>query len=487
MIPLLPAVATFLAHPQPARIGGRRVQTNGPLIVLNPSDETVLATVAACGAAEVDLAVAAAQTAFDGGWRDMLPDRRSRILWRLADMIEDRADVFGQLDALDNGKPFAKARDVDAFWSARHLRYFAGWPDKIEGAVIPVNIPDRLNYTRVEPLGVCGLICPWNYPLLMAMWKLAPALAAGNTVVLKPSEQTPLSVLYLADLALEAGLPAGVLNVIPGLGRDAGAELAAHPGVAKIGFTGSTETGRKIVVASAGNLKRVSLELGGKAANIIFADADLAVAIPGAFWAGFGNNGQSCTAGARLYVHASVHDRVVDGLAAMAAALSVGPGMDDPGHDIGPVISRAQMDKVAGFIEGGRRNGATVVTGGERMDRAGWFVPPTILTEVRDDMRVAQEEAFGPLLSVLQFTDEADVLARANASTFGLAAGLWSKDVTRVRRMAERLEAGTVWVTCWGDTDAASPFGGIKQSGYGREMGRDAVALDSQTKSVWVT
>ena len=487
MIPLLPAVAAFLAQPQPARIGGQRVQTNGPLIVLNPSDETELATVAACGAAEVDLAVAAAQTAFDGGWRDMLPDRRSRILWRLADMIQDRADVFGQLDALDNGKPFAKARDVDAFWSARHLRYFAGWPDKIEGAVIAVNIPDRLNYTRVEPLGVCGLICPWNYPLLMAMWKLAPALAAGNTVVLKPSEQTPLSVLYLADVALEAGLPAGVLNVIPGLGRDAGAALAAHPGVAKIGFTGSTETGRKIVVASAGNLKRVSLELGGKAANIIFADADLGVAIPGAFWAGFGNNGQSCTAGARLYVHASVHDRVVDGLAAMAAALSVGPGMDDPGHDLGPVISRAQMVKVAGFIEGGRRNGATVVTGGERMDRAGWFVPPTILTEVRDDMRVAQEEAFGPLLSVLQFTDEADVLARANASAFGLAAGLWSKDVTRVRRMAERLQAGTVWVNCWGDTDAASPFGGIKQSGYGREMGRDAVALYSQTKSVWVT
>lgn len=486
MIALLPQVASFLSRPQPARIGGREVATNGPLIVLNPSDETQLATVAACGAAEVYLAARAAQAAFDGGWRDMLPDQRSRILWRLADLVEAQADVFGQLDALDNGKPFAKARDIDAIWSARHLRYFAGWPDKIEGAVIPVNIPDRLNYTRIGPLGVCGLICPWNYPLLMAMWKLAPALAAGNTVVLKPSEETPLSALYLADLALEAGLPPGVLNVIPGLGRDAGAALAAHPGVAKIGFTGSTETGRKIVAASAGNLKRVSLELGGKAANIIFADADLDRAIPGAFWAGFGNNGQSCTAGARLYVHASLHDRVVDGLATMAAGLSVGPGMDSPGHDLGPVISRIQMDKVVGFIDGGRRDGATVVTGGARMKRKGWFLPPTILTDVHDTMEVARQEAFGPILSVLRFTDEADVLARANASPYGLAAGLWSQDVSCVRRMADALQAGTVWVNCWGETDAASPFGGIKQSGYGREMGREALALYSQTKSVWI-
>ncbi len=487
MIPLLPLVAAFIDRPQPLRIGGREVEADWVLTVLNPSTGTKLATTARAGTAEVDLAVQAAKLAYeDGPWGRILPGERSRILWTLADLIEERADVFGQLDALDNGKPFAKARDVDAIWSARHIRYFAGWPDKIEGAVIPVNIPDRLNYTKVEPLGVCGLMCPWNYPLLMAIWKLAPALAAGNTVVLKPSEETPLSALYLADLAMEAGFPSGVLNVVPGFGHDAGAALAAHADVAKIGFTGSTATGRKIVLASAGNLKRVSLELGGKAANIIFDDADLDAAILGAFWAGFGNNGQSCTAGARLYVHRSVHDRVVDGLARLATDVSVGPGMDDPGHDLGPVISEGQMGKVLGYLDGSRTAGASVVTGGARMAGDGWFIPPSVVTDVTDDMAIAREEVFGPVIAVLPFDDEADVLTRANATPYGLAAGLWSRDVSRVRRMADRLQAGTVWVNCWGETDAASPFGGIKQSGYGREMGRDAIALYSQIKSIWV-
>jgi acyl-CoA reductase-like NAD-dependent aldehyde dehydrogenase len=486
-IPLNDYVAKFIARPQGLRIGDQQVSTDQTLAVINPSTGHNIAQSACAGVDEINLAVATAKTAFDTGpWTRMGPDARSRILWCLAELIEESAEIFGQLDALDNGKPFHVARDVDAMWSARHIRYFAGWPDKIEGATIPVNIPDRLIYTLIEPLGVCGLITPWNYPLLMAAWKLAPALAAGNCVVLKPSEETPLSVLFLADLALEAGLPPGVLNVVPGYGHDAGAALAAHPDVAKISLTGSTQTGRRIVEASVGNLKRVSLELGGKAANIIFADADLDKAIAGSFWANFGNNGQSCTAGARLFVHHSIHDKVVTGLAEIAENLSVGPGMDDPAHDLGPVISQKQMDKILKFVDGSKSEGASVVVGGARARGDGWFIQPTIVTDVTDTMTIAREEVFGPVLSVLKFDTEEEVIQRANASEYGLAAGLWSQDVSRVRRSVALLEAGTVWVNCWGETDAAAPFGGVKQSGYGREMGREALALYSQTKSVWI-
>jgi len=486
MLSLLPVVADFLAAPQGLRIGDERITTSDTFIpVENPSNGQLLTHVAAAGAAEVDQAVAAARQALSGPWGQMTPHDRGQLLWRLADAIEARKDVFGQLDALDNGKPFAVARDVDAVWSARHFRYFAGWPSKIEGATIPVSTPGRFNYTRIEPVGVCGLITPWNYPTLMVAWKLAPALAAGNTIVLKPAEQTPLSALYLADLAIEVGFPPGVLNVVPGYGTAAGAALAAHKGVDKVGFTGSTETGRRIVEASAGNLKKVSLELGGKAANIIFADADLSQAIPSAFWALFGNNGQSCTAGARLFVHRSILQQVTDAMAAMANGLSIGAGMDSQGHDLGPVISAPQMTKILGYIDSGLSDGAQAVAGGKRQGEAGYFIRPTVLADVRDDMRIAREEIFGPVLCILPFDDEDEVLLRANDTIYGLAAGCWTQNLGRANRMAASLRAGTIWTNCWGDTDAASPFGGMGQSGYGREMGRDALALYTQTKSVW--
>lgn len=486
MIALLPEVVDFLKAVQGLRIDGGRVASPDTIDVINPSTEAEIAQVASADAAHIDAAVAAARRALSGPWGTMSGHDRGVLLWRLADAIEVQKDIFGQLDALDNGKPFAKARDVDAVYSARHFRYFAGWASKIEGRTIPVSEPGRFNYTSVEPVGVCGLITPWNYPTLMVAWKLAPALAAGNTIVLKPAEQTPLSALYLADLALEIGFPPGVLNVVPGLGATAGAALAAHKGVDKIGFTGSTETGRRIVAASTGNLKKVSLELGGKAANIIFPDADLEAATNGAFWALFGNNGQSCTAGARLFVHASIREQVLAGLVQRANAISVGPGMASKAHDLGPIISQAQMDKVLSYVGQGQNEGAACVAGGRRLGQQGYFVGPTILDGVTDTMVVAREEIFGPVLAVLSFDDESEVLARANATEFGLAAGLWTNDVSRAHRMAARLQAGTIWINTWGDTDAASPFGGMKQSGYGREMGQEAIALYSQTKSVWL-
>jgi acyl-CoA reductase-like NAD-dependent aldehyde dehydrogenase len=479
-------VTAFLDTVQGLRIGSERIETGAFLDVIDPSFGTLATQVALGSADHINDAVAAARGALSGPWGKMTAHDRGQLIWRLADAIDANKQIFGELDAIDNGKPLHIARDVDAVYSARHFRYFAGWPSRIEGKTIPVSSPGKMNLTKIEPVGVCGLITPWNYPTLMVAWKLAPALAAGNTIVLKPAEQTPLSALYLADLALEVGFPPGVLNVVPGFGRDAGAALAAHPGVDKVGFTGSTETGRRIVEASVGNLKKVSLELGGKAANIIFADADLDKAIVGSFGALFGNNGQSCTAGARLFVHRSIKDQVVQRLAGLADALSVGPGMDAAAHDLGPVISNPQMEKVLGYIEAGKAQGGEIVAGGARLGDAGYFVKPTVMQSVTDDMTVAREEIFGPVLCVLDFDDEDEVIARANDTDYGLAAGAWTNDLSRTMRVMDGLQAGMIWMNTWGDTDPASPFGGMKQSGYGREMGEEAIALYSQTKSVWI-
>lgn len=402
LLDLHPDVANFLNSPQGLRVGHDRIEKSALLDVRDPSFDTSIGQISMGTAADIDLAVAAAREALSGPWGHMSAHDRGQLLWKLADAIEDHKQIFGELDAIDNGKPMHVARDVDAVYSARHFRYFAGWPSKIEGRTIPVSSPGKMNFTLVEPVGVCGLITPWNYPTLMVAWKLAPALAAGNTIVLKPAEQTPLSALYLADLALKVGFPPGVLNVVPGLGRDAGAALASHPGVDKVGFTGSTETGRRIVEASVGNLKKVSLELGGKAANILFADADLDKAIAGSFWALFGNNGQSCTAGARLFVHRSIKDQVVERLGEMAKALSVGPGMACKPHDLGPVISRPQMEKIMGYIKAGREQGADLISGGAQIGSDGYFIGPTVLQNVTDDMTIAREEIFGPVLCVLE-------------------------------------------------------------------------------------
>lgn len=492
-LPILEPVRQFLLAEPQMYIGGRFVnsQSGETFETVDPSSSRVLARVPRGAAADAALAVQAARDAFDSGpWRhQMSPSERSRLLWRLADLIEQHADEFAQLDSLDNGKPYSAALADDVPLAVEHLRYYAGWVTKIEGATIPVNERSMFNYTLREPIGVCGLIVPWNYPLLMATWKFAPALAAGNCVILKPAEQTPLSALYLARLVAEAGFPPGVFNVVTGFGEEAGAALVDHPGVDKIGFTGSTEVARKIVRASVGNLKRVSLELGGKSPNIVFADANLEQAIEGSTWAIFGNNGQSCTAGSRLYVASPVFEEVVSGVAERAHRITVGPGMQQQQPDLGPLVSDEQLARVLGYISDGLNAGAALVSGGQRMAGAladGYFIEPTIFANVNDQMRVAREEIFGPVVCAIPFDDPNEILRRANDSDYGLAAGIWTNDLRVAHRMAAGLKAGTVWINTWGNAEAASPFGGYKQSGYGREMGREAMDLYTEVKSVWV-
>ncbi len=488
-IDLHPTVRDLLSSECKLYIGGQFVsaQSGKTFTTIDPSTEKVIAHVSEADAPDIDRAVKSARQAFEGDWRHKItPAERSKLIWRLADLIDERAEILAQLDALDTGKPYQTALTVDVPLSAEHFRYYAGFPTKIEGATIPVSAGGMFNYTLREPLGVCGLIVPWNYPLLMASWKIAPALAAGNCIILKPAEQTPLSALYLAQLFEEAGFPAGVFNVVNGFGRVAGAALVEHAGVNKIGFTGSVATAQTIIRSSADTLKRVSLELGGKSPNIVFADADLSNASVGATWAIFGNNGQSCTAGSRLYIQRNVFDKVVQGMVDEVSNIKVGPGMNPQPYNLGPVISEVQMQKVLGYVDEGFAGGGEAVTGGKRMSDTGYFIEPTILVNTTDDMRINREEIFGPVVCAMPFDDVDDILKRANDTDYGLAAGLWTSNLSTAHKFASALQAGTIWVNTWGNTDPASPFGGYKQSGHGREMGKEAIDLYTEVKSVWI-
>lgn len=468
-------------------IGGEWLAGASRFPTVNPATEETIAEVEEAGADEVDAAVRSAREAFaDPKWRHMDPHRRAALLWRLADLVEENAEFIAATETRDNGKPLFESAKVDVPFVVANLRYFAGWADKLTGDVIPVS-GGFLNYTLREPVGVVGAIVPWNFPLNIASWKLAPALACGNAVVLKPAEQTPLTALLLGELALEAGFPPGVLNVIPGRGPVTGQALVEHPGVDKICFTGSTATGRKVMETAAAGPKKVSLELGGKSPNVVFADADLDAAIRGALTGIFYGKGEVCAAGSRLLVERSVHDEFVEKLAAKATSMTVGDPTDSKTR-IGALVSAEQRDKVLGYIEAGHEDGAKLRAGGKRADVGGkgYFVEATVFDEVDPDMRIAQEEIFGPVLATLAFDDIDDAIEIANRTIYGLAAGIWTRDIGKAHRVARDVQAGTVWVNTYNRYDPASPFGGFKQSGFGRDLGEIALQEYTQTKSVWV-
>jgi phenylacetaldehyde dehydrogenase len=484
-----PNVSAFVTSKKKLFINGKWVEaaSGKTFPTYNPATGDVLANVAEADSEDVNRAVKAARAAFETGpWSKMPPAGRGRLIWKLADLIEKHLEEFAQLESLDNGKPLAIARVADIPLTIEHMHYYAGWATKIEGNTIPLTLaaPSKfLAYTVREPVGVVGQIIPWNFPLLMAAWKLGPALAAGCTVVLKPAEQTPLSALRLGELIQEAGFPDGVVNILPGYGETAGAALAAHPDVDKIAFTGSTEVGKLILHAAAGNLKKVSLELGGKSPNIVMADADLETTIPGAASAIFFNHGQCCCAGSRLFIEEKVFDKVVEGVSKIAGQIKVKPGFE-PDSDMGPLVSEEQMNRVCGYLESGVREGATAVTGGSRHGDRGYFVKPTVLVNTNDKMKVVQEEIFGPVVTAIPFRDPSEIVARANDTIYGLAAGVWSRDIKQAHSIASKLRAGTVWINCYNIFDPALPFGGYKQSGWGREMGHEVLENYTEVKSV---
>ncbi|MGA8142536.1 MAG: aldehyde dehydrogenase family protein [Candidatus Acidiferrales bacterium] len=482
-------VTTFVGKKQKMLINGKWVEaaSGKTFPTYNPATGEVLSMVAEGDREDIDRAVKAARAAFESGpWAKISPSERGRMMWRLADLIEKNAEEFAQLETLDNGKPLKIARIADLPLAIDHFRYYAGWATKIEGNTIPMSFARQGTYhayTVREPVGVVGQIIPWNFPLLMAAWKLGPALATGCTVILKPAEQTPLTALRLGELLQEAGFPDGVVNIVPGYGETAGAALSAHPDVDKIAFTGSTEVGKLILHAAAGNLKKVSLELGGKSPNIVMNDADLESAIPGASMAIFFNQGQCCCAGSRLFVEKGIFDKVVDGISQAASKIRVLPGLN-PESDLGPLVSEEQLNRVCGYLESGIKEGAKATVGGSREGDKGYFVKPTVLVNTTDKMKVVQEEIFGPVVTAIPFSDPSEIVARANDTIYGLAAGVWTRDVKKAHSIAAKLKAGTVWINCYNVFDAALPFGGYKQSGWGREMGHEVLKNYTEVKSV---
>lgn len=461
-------------------------QSGKTFATINPATGEVIAHVAESDAADVDKAVISARYAFEKGpWHRMFASERGKLMNRLADLLEKNTEEFALLESLDNGMPLTLARSVALPLTISLFRYFAGWSDKNHGKTIPIN-GEYFCYTRHEPIGVCGQITPWNFPMLMYGMKLAPALAMGNTVVLKPAEQTPLTALRLGELILEAGYPPGVVNILPGFGPTAGAAIANHLDIDKVAFTGSTEVGHMVLEAAGrSNLKRVSLELGGKSPNIVFADADMDLTVEGCHFALFFNQGQACCAGSRLYVEESAYDEFVEKSVARAKRRTVGDPLD-PNTEQGPQIDSTQFEKVMSYIDIGKCEGAELLTGGKRHGDQGYFVEPTVFADVKDDMRIAREEIFGPVMNIMKFRDLDEVIERANNTTYGLAAAVWTRDISKAHAIANNVRAGTVWVNCFDVFDAAAPFGGFKQSGIGREMGEYSLQQYTEVKTVTI-